>query len=114
MKLKLVIAVMGVGTLVEGSVTESGDSLRIVVQLVDARPRTHLGSWAWTLPVSHSASNRAWVDLPEPSPPSSAIPDGRCSFSRSAPAAWAPHLDAVECTDTEIEIMRCEWPPSCA
>lgn len=49
-----VVRNLGVGTVVEGSVSQQGDSLRVIAQLVNAVPETHFGSWEWTLSVARA------------------------------------------------------------
>ncbi|MDX1675824.1 MAG: hypothetical protein R3314_13605 [Longimicrobiales bacterium] len=49
-----VVRELRVGTVVEGSVSRHGDSLRVIVQLVDAVPGDHFGSWEWMIPATGS------------------------------------------------------------
>ena len=57
-----VVRELGVGTVVEGSVSRTGDSLRVIVQLVDAVPGTHFDSWSWRVPATgHPQATRSLV-----------------------------------------------------
>lgn len=58
-----VVREVGVGTVVEGSVSRSGDSLRVIAQLVDAVPGTHFGSWDWTVAEEPGVVGRLSVEI---------------------------------------------------